>query len=107
MVKGRLTPNASHAPELSDEEIAILAALSDEQKLAVGHAINLASKSLRQLIAKAARWKAQHMRREGANLPPLSGPEWVEHFASDLEADVWRDHLPMEPNIQKRDPEAL
>jgi hypothetical protein len=91
----RLMSKVSYAPELSEDEAAILAALTDEQKLAVAHAIHLASVALRQEIATAARWKAAHMRRE-ENLPRLSGPEWVEHFASDLEAGVWRDHLPIE-----------
>ena len=41
-MKGRLMPRARYEPELSDEETALLAAMDDEHKLTVAHAIRLA-----------------------------------------------------------------
>lgn len=59
--RGRLMPQARYAPELSGDEQALLAAMDDEHKLTMSHAIRLAiievrNKDLALLKSLLAAW---------------------------------------------------
>ncbi len=83
-MSGRLMPRASYAATLSDEETASLAALTDDQKLAVAHSIRLVVREQRQRYAAlldALEALVADMRHEDNH---LVGWQWIDDRLADL-----------------------